>query len=91
MFFPCPVLDGLEASLEREAGGKLCSWLPVFDRMGAGDVGEDGKKICSFPELVLIGFPRHVLITSRAPHHHMQKVDVYTMFDITSFLMLLLF
>ena len=44
MFFPCPVLDGLEASLEREAGGKLCSWLPVFDRMGAGDVGEDGKK-----------------------------------------------
>ena len=43
MFFPCPGLDGLEASLEREAGGKLCSWLPVFDRMGAGDVGEDGK------------------------------------------------
>ena len=43
MFFPCPGLDGLEASLEREAGGNLCSWLPVFDRMGAGDVGEDGK------------------------------------------------
>ena len=44
---PCSspaVLDGLEASLEREAGGKLCSRLPVFDRMGAGDVGGDGKK-----------------------------------------------